>query len=251
MAFKNQVSLTAAQREQYNEEGYAVLENIIPDDMLTSLRNECQRFIDQQNTEMDRLGADRLNLSHRDSRYFINMIYEQSDPIKSFLFSDLMAAICRATLGEQAYLFHEQFVVKMAKVGMSFSWHQDGAYIPFEHEPYLSCWCALDDVTEENGTIYVLPYSRAESRDYMKHTRDEESNDLIGYHGDDPGNPVVAPAGSIAIFSSTTLHRSGANTTGDIRRVLLAQYSPQPIYEPDGKPRHRVDPILKDGEKIV
>lgn len=25
------------------------------------------------------------------------------------------------------------------------------------HKPYLTCWCTLDDVSEENGTVYVLP----------------------------------------------------------------------------------------------
>ena len=29
--------------------------------------------------------------------------------------------------------------------------------------------------------------------------RDEELNDLVGYHGDDPGEPVIAPAGSITL----------------------------------------------------
>jgi ectoine hydroxylase-related dioxygenase (phytanoyl-CoA dioxygenase family) len=31
----------------------------------------------------------------------------------------------------------------------------------------LTCWIALDDVTEANGTVYLLPYSRAGTRDVI------------------------------------------------------------------------------------
>ena len=43
---------------------------------------------------------------------------------------------------------------------MSFSWHQDGAYVHArvgEHPECVTVWCALDDVHEANGTIYILP----------------------------------------------------------------------------------------------
>ena len=41
------------------------------------------------------------------------------------------------------------------------------------------------------------------------------------------GPPAIA--GSLAVFSHQTLHRSGANTTKNMRRVYLAQYSCAPI----------------------
>ena len=58
---------------------------------------------------------------------------------------------------------------------------------------------------------------------------DPKTNDRIGYEGTDPGLPVLVPAGSLAVFSHQTLHRSGANTTKNMRRVYLAQYSCSPI----------------------
>jgi hypothetical protein len=35
---------------------------------------------------------------------------------------------------------------------------------------------------------------------------DEETNGRIGYFGDEPGIPVIIPAGSIACFSSTVFY---------------------------------------------
>ena len=134
---------------------------------------------------------------------------------------------------------------------MKFGWHQDSGYVGHPHRPYLTTWCALDDVSEENGTVYVLPYSRAGTREVCKHTREEGSNDLIGYHGDDPGVPIVAPAGSIAVFSSCTFHRSGANHSDRVRRVYLPQYSADIILDKEGKkPQGQCIPFLKNGERI-
>lgn len=156
-----------------------------------------------------------------------------------------MVQVAEAALGDTVYLFNEQYVVKAAERGMKFGWHQDSGFIPYAHRPYLTCWIALDDVTEANGTVYLLPYSRAGTRDVVEHVHDEVSGDRIGYFGEDPGDAVIVPAGSIACFSSTLFHRSGSNTTDQMRRVYLAQYSAEPIFSDDGsRPRHLAEPIL-------
>jgi ectoine hydroxylase-related dioxygenase (phytanoyl-CoA dioxygenase family) len=244
------MSLTEEHVRQYRDDGFFVLEEVLPADDLDALRGECQRFIDERDREMDRLGVDTLDLDHRGSRYFVHA-YGKSRPVERFLSSGLMVEIAQAALGDTVYLFNEQYVVKAAERGMKFGWHQDSGFIEYEHPPYLTCWIALDEVTEANGTVYLLPYSRAGTRDVVEHVRDDETNDLVGYFGDDPGDPVIVPAGSIACFSSTLFHRSGPNTTDSVRRVYLAQYSTEPILSDDrSKPRHLAEPLLVDGDRV-
>jgi ectoine hydroxylase-related dioxygenase (phytanoyl-CoA dioxygenase family) len=235
---------------QFRDEGFLVLESVLPGSELEALRGECRRFVDERDREMDRLGVDRLDLDHRGSRYFVHA-YGKSPAVERFLFSELMAQIAKAALGDTVYLFNEQYVIKAAERGMKFGWHQDSGFIPYAHRPYLTCWIALDDVTEANGTVYLLPYSRAGTREVVEHVRDEETNDLIGYFGADPGDPVIVPAGSIACFSSTLFHRSGPNMTDRMRRVYLAQYSAEPILSEDrSRPRHLAEPFLVDGQRV-
>src|SRR5580765_178917 len=213
------------------------------------LRDEAAKFVSKLHAEMDAAGTDTLEANIRDNRYFIANRYQESDRVHTFLFGDVIAEICRATLGPNAFLFYEQFVLKAAEKGVHFSWHQDSGYVRAAHKPYVSCWCALDDMTEENGTVYMLPYSRAGTKTRVEHVKDEKTNDFVGYHGDDPGEPVICPAGSIAVFSSTCFHRSGFNRTPKPRRVYLAQYSPEPILR-DGKPTILAEPFLKDGKRV-
>jgi ectoine hydroxylase-related dioxygenase (phytanoyl-CoA dioxygenase family) len=237
-------------RRQFQDEGFFVLQGVISDDDLTALRYECQRFIDRRDREMAAAGTEVLGLDQRGLRYFVNDCSVDSPRLRRFVFGDLMAEICRATLGGDAYLFNDQYVVKGAEAGTSFGWHQDSGYVGYSHAPYLTCWCALDDVNEANGTVYLLPYERAGTRDVVPHRRDEKTNDMVGYFGSDQGVPVNLPAGSIACFSSTLFHRSGANTTPQLRRVYVVQYSSEPILTEDrSRLRHQAVRFLEGGAK--
>jgi len=149
-------------------------------------------------------------------------------------------------LCEPLYLFNEQFVVKSARTGASFAWHQDSAYVGFEHEPYVTLWIALDDTDVKNGCVYVLPRDLDRERQIEPHRWDPVGKEKVGYEGPDAGIAVEVSAGSVLVFSSLTLHRSGANTTDHARRAYICQYSSVPILDPaTGAPKHfatRVQP---------
>jgi len=65
------------------------------------------------------------------------------------------------------------------------------------------------------------------------------------------GDPVICPAGSIAVFLSNVFHRSGPNTTPTPRRVFLPQYSPSPVLKADGTPFYIAEPFLRDGQVVA
>jgi ectoine hydroxylase-related dioxygenase (phytanoyl-CoA dioxygenase family) len=240
--------ITTAHARRFRDEGYFVVEDALPPTDLATLRAECQRFVDERDREMTRLGVDTLDLCHRGRRYFVHA-YGKSPAVQRFLFSGLMARAAQAALGDTVYLFNEQYVVKAAERGLAFGWHQDSGFIPYPHPPYVTCWIPLDDVTQANGTVYLLPYPRSDTRAVVEHRRDEKTNDLIGYFGDDPGDPVIVPAGSIVCFSSTLFHRGGANATDQPRRVYIAQYSAKPILNEDrSRPRHLAEALLIAGQ---
>ncbi|HEX4156666.1 MAG TPA: phytanoyl-CoA dioxygenase family protein [Acidobacteriaceae bacterium] len=248
--------ITEQQRELYQTEGYMILPGVIPPAMLEMLREECSYYLGYYDSIMDAKGVQTENISHRGKRYFINNRYRLSSRLWQFIFSDLMANVARVTVGPEAYLFHEQWVVKGAEQGMKFAWHQDSGYVKWynpatQHKPYVTCWCTLDDVNEDNGTVYLLPHSRAGTKQQIvDHTKEAGTNDLIGYTGDDPGDAVIVPAGSIVAFDSYVFHRSGPNKTDRMRRIYLPQYSAAPIDRPDGKPWAMATPFLKGSKNI-
>jgi ectoine hydroxylase-related dioxygenase (phytanoyl-CoA dioxygenase family) len=235
---------------QYRDEGYFVLERAVQGDDLELLRSGAQFSMDRLDAEMDAAGVDRIGINARGKRYFSPMVYQDRPELRAFALGPTMADICRAVLGEEAYLFWEQYVIKAADPDTTFAWHQDSGYVHENHEPYLTCWIALDDVNEENGSVYLLPYSRSGIRSYIKHVK-IDTGDAVCYFGSDPGLPVVVPAGSIVCFSSTVIHRSGPNLTDRLRRVYLLQYSADVIMDRSGdEPWGSFEQFLHEGRRL-
>jgi hypothetical protein len=244
--------ITTEHRQQYRDEGYFILEAAIPAVQLQVLRDACDTLIAVMHQEMDRLGTDHIHISHRGQRYHIAKQYDQVPELRSYIFGELMADVCRATIGNDAWLFYDQYVVKAAEQGIHFAWHQDSGYLGFPHRPYVTVWAAVDDMTVENGTAYILPFSRSGIRTMVEHIRQPDTGDRVGYFGREPGIPAVVPAGSLVVFSSVTFHRSGANTTNRMRRAYVTQYSAEPIYRPGtDELMHLAVPFLKEGRNIA
>ena len=241
--------ITDDHRKQYQRDGYFILERAIGEEHLTILRDSCDHLIDLMHQEMDRLGTDHIHISHRGKRYHIAKKYDQSPRLTEYVFSDLMADVCKATIGDTAFLFYDQYVAKAAEQGISFSWHQDSGYVDFNHNPYVTVWAAVDDMSIENGTAYVLPWSKCGIRSRVEHIRDPQTGDKVGYFGSEEGIPAVVPAGSLVVFSSLTFHRSGANTTDKMRRAYVTQYSTERLLDPEtDELMHLGVPFLKDGQ---
>jgi hypothetical protein len=244
-------------RRQFGEDGYFILEDAIDPGTLAMLRGECDHFVAREDARMDALGVDVLDITHRNKRYHASFCIRDRAVLGQFVFGSAMEGICRALLGPDAFLFYDQFVVKGADAGMALAWHQDSGYVnavdgDLSHRPYITCWCPLDDVTEENGTVFILPQSASGIRDATPHRYDPETNDWVGYDGPLEGVPVRARAGSVAVFSSLTLHSSGPNRTNRMRRAYLAQYSPEPVLTADRRLLWgNALPFLKDGERVV
>jgi ectoine hydroxylase-related dioxygenase (phytanoyl-CoA dioxygenase family) len=249
----------ASQSEQFAAEGYAVFERVLQGPILEMLREQCSLFIAREDARMDALGVDIIGITHRGRRYFANQCQQAQPALRQMLFSPIMAQVCRATLGDDAYFFFDQFVVKGPEGGMPFGWHQDSGYVvgnggPSDHLPYLTCWCPLDDATAENGTVRLIPFSsEPKSRaGILPHQRQAQTNDLIAQADNARMRTVDAAAGSIVAFSSRLLHSTGPNLTSRLRRVYLAQYTAEAMLNPGTRHlRNNAVPLLRNGEQVT
>jgi ectoine hydroxylase-related dioxygenase (phytanoyl-CoA dioxygenase family) len=248
-----------AQSEQFATQGYAVFDRVLEGPLLEMMREQCGQFVAREDARMDELGVDTIGISHRGRRYFANECQRAQPDLRAMLFSQVMADICRATLGPDAYFFFDQFVVKGPEGGLPFSWHQDSGYVvgnggPVDHAPYLTCWCPLDDATAQNGTVRVLPFDVVPQakENILPHPRQPGTNDLVGWTDDTGAITVEAKAGSVVAFSSLLLHATGANESDRARRVYLAQYTREAMLNPGTRHlRRNAIPVLRRGEQVT
>lgn len=219
----------------FNKNGYVTAETPLDAQDLKMLRDVCTALLDEP-PEDGGEGLHTIGLGRR--RQFLRHRHPDFPELEKFLLEGAPAKLAASLFDGNAYLFNEQFVVKGPKTGAAFAWHQDGAYVGFDHKNYLTVWIALDAATEENGCVYLIPRNLEENPGIDPHEWVEESNELNGYFGDETGEAIEVPEGSVVGFSSVTLHRSGSNITDKPRRAYVCQFSPEPIIDPEtGEPK--------------
>ncbi len=253
-------TVTPAQLDQFDTRGFFLLERVIPAAHLELLRRLADDAVEARRVGGKVGAAEGEQLMDTDGgRYFVFGLEEERPEIYGALFGDWAVAIIGA-LTDESDMFHTEFVVKQGgrRDGTTrFGWHQDGGYntapgaggAKVPQTPHLSLWCALDDMSAANGGLRVLPFERnpidhpvkfmapprpgARPQPMFEHRRvtpageniNNLSGDIAGYFGDDPGDLVEVPAGSVVVFSALTLHGSGANSTPAPRRALNIAYS--------------------------
>jgi ectoine hydroxylase-related dioxygenase (phytanoyl-CoA dioxygenase family) len=242
---ENPMAMTISQSalSQYHCEGYMILENCISQDMVSLMSRSCAELLQQGETTVDNAVGGRAH-------QFLFSPRSKKPELDRFNFGEFASELCRQTLGPDVWHINDQFSYKQARTGGTFHWHQDGAYIGAEHKPYLTVWITLCDMTEQNGTVRVVPRSRAIAKDTVYGAK-ELVEGYEQYIGQDTGVPVIVPAGSLAAFRSDIFHASTANDSAQPRIAYITQYSAEEIVGIPGQGMHIVGrPFLKD-EAVV
>ena len=239
-----QIEISRAKVEQYRRSGYFAFQGAIGPQLLEGLQAACDELVDGMESRIDGGEAPGANRSGR--RFLFGGAHGQSPALASFAFGELMERVCRALLGDTAFLWRDLLLAKRDEGTPRFAWHQESGYIAADHPAFVSCLCALDDIDRKNGALYLLPLDRAADLGRVDHLGSGS-----GYEGEETGVRLDMPAGSVAVFSSMVFHRVGANTTGRLRRTYLLQYSPEPLPGADGgKAGGYAVPFLDGGERL-
>ncbi len=104
--------------------------------------------------------------------------------------------------------------------------HSDWAYFRAQDYPQtvVSSAIALDDMTEENGTMRFWPGTNQE---FVEHERTDNGLEVPAEHVDEAAAETIeAPAGSLLLFDSVVWHDSSPNLTADPRRVMIYSHYP-------------------------
>lgn len=218
-------------------------------------------------------------ISRKGYRYFLGGRYFDDSGLRRFMRGPRMTEIATAVLGPEVYVHWDQFTVKgpesagardadapaglregevfenhfiegYPKRSNSWAWHQDGAYIPAWNKPHLTVWIALDDMSEENGTLRVLPYAHAGGGAPVDHGVPSNAHHKTAALDADSGIAMLIPAGGAVVMSSNVFHCSRPNRSAALRRSLLAQYVAEPVTGEDGRQIHFADPLAIDGRRV-
>ncbi len=145
--------------------------------------------------------------------------------------SPRIVEVATQIMGEEIYHYHSKMMLKEAKTGGAWEWHQDYGYwynYGCLKPQLISCLIALDGADLQNGCLQVLPGSHSLGRIDHGKTGDQTGADIERVNvllDRAPPHFVEAAPGDVLFFHCNLLHRSDANRSDRSRWSLICCYN--------------------------
>ena len=223
--------LTSEQIDEYRTQGYLVIKDALSPKTLAELRAVTERIVAGAaglTTHSDLLDLEPTHTPKQPrvrrikKPHLVDPFYRElaADPQITDRISPLIGPNIRLRSGGKVNM-------KSAGYGAPVEWHQDWAFYPHTNDDVLAVGLLLDDATEENGPMLVLPGSHL-GPVYDHHSQgvfcgaidvaqiDLNLSDAV---------PLLGRAGSMTIHHARLVHGSNMNRSTQPRRLLLYEYA--------------------------
>ncbi len=137
-----------------------------------------------------------------------------------------LLGVVKSLIGETPLLFQDMALLKPPRIGREKPWHQDHAYFNYDLDTRVAgVWIALDEATEDNGCMVIVPGSHRKGPVIHFRRRDWQICDTDARQ--DPPVAVPLPPGGALFFASMLHHGTPTNRSDSRRRAVQFHYCPE------------------------
>jgi hypothetical protein len=220
--------LSDAAVRQYHEDGYYLAKGFFDAEEIGLLLRSAK-----EDHELDRRSFGRADGEGGVVR--LSLWNHPGDGIYGmFARCERMVRSCEKVLGGEVYHYHSKMILKDAKVGGAWAWHQDYGYW-YQNgviQPLLtSAFVAVDPCTRENGCLQVIKNSHHCGRVNHVLTGEqagadrERVDEILKRPGQFPLVYVEMDPGDALFFHCNLLHRSDQNRSDKSRWAMICCYN--------------------------
>ena len=238
--------LSEMQLQQYSEEGYLLLPQLVPADTLADLN---QRFLDIVMGLHPCSGAMKIMrdvmvvkgaIEPETALHGVNKLFclEDDDVLNRFAALPELVRCVQCLIGDEIYSLTSNVFNKPPRVDGKHPLHQDIRY--FSMRPVstiVASWTAMLPTSRANGCLAVIPGSHRQGVlthgtpdwDYLNH----------GFFGIEDldlerRQHVEMQPGDTLLFHPLLIHGSGRNRTDEFRRAISVHYASARCESPKG-----------------
>lgn len=219
--------LTREQIAFYREHGYLGVENVLSQREVDDLRRVTDAFVEKSRGVAEHTEVFDLEPGHTPENPKLRRLkspIEQHEVYRNALHHEKILDVVSQLIGYGLRCNGNKLNMKQPGYGSPVEWHQDWAFYPHTNDDLLAVGVVLDDMTEENGPLLVIPGSH-EGPVYDHHLDGHFCGAVTDPTFSDKGTtPVMVKAGGLTIHHVRMLHGSVSNTSDQPRRLLLFQY---------------------------
>lgn len=224
--------LSQAQREFYFDNGYLVLERIVPAEWVEEARAVTREMVERSRALKKSDAIFDLEPGHTAEAPRLRRL---SSPVEHhpfywrFTSQSIIADVAADLVGPDVKFHHSKLNFKWAGGGEEVKWHQDISYWPHTNYSPLTIGAYLYDVGPEQAPLGVIPKSH-QGELYDQYNDKGEwvgclSQAQVARVPVASAAYLMGPAGSITVHNCRTIHGSKPNLSERGRPLLLNTYS--------------------------
>lgn len=237
--------ISKEQIEQFNQQGYLVVENVISEQDIKALSQDLHNWVQESRAHDQAWGAtldgrSRFDVDPQDhssdhpSLRRISSPTEISENYFKVAMNSDMTKIAGQLIGGSGIRFHHSKVnAKLPHTVTSVKWHQDFPFTPHTNDDMITALLMIGDVTQENGPLLVVGgshqgplYNHWQNNTFtgmvMPDIVQKNCQDYISCTG---------KAGSVCFMHTRLLHSSGPNATDMSRNLFITVYAAEDAKE--------------------
>lgn len=235
-------TLSSTQINQFNRDGFLFLENAIPESALEKLQNEFEQWKEESRKYNAPYGmmfdnrprfdiepghsADKPALRRIASPVEISATY--LDVMRNNRGLDAVVDI----LGPNIKFENAKINSKQPGAATQVKYHQDFLFEPHTNDDIITVLFFIDDVTEENGPLEVVPGTH--KGPLYEHWQDGvfigAVSDAIATEMKIQAVSCYGPAGSACLMHARLLHGSAPNLSDKPRTLFICEYMAEDAY---------------------
>lgn len=230
--------LTRAQVAAFWRDGVLTVPDAVTPEQLARLNADLAGWVDESRAHSKPFGPPTLDdrprfdmgAEHSAEHPALRRVNNPSDISQAYL--DVMCDartvdMAADLLGPNLKFHHCKINVKLPGARTEVAYHQDFAYTPHTNDDVVTALLMLDDVTEENGCLMVVPgthkgpiFSLFKDGVFIGRMADEIESDML-----ERQIPVTGKAGSVCLMHTRLAHGSAANSSQRPRGLYICVYT--------------------------
>ncbi len=253
--------LTKEQIQNYHQDGYLVIENYLSNEEIDVLNTNAQKLIDEfKMSDVKIFSTD--NQSNVLDNYFLESAYKSScffeenafdkngqlvldksvainkighamhdlEPdCEKIAYKKSLYEIMLSVGASQPVIVQSQYIFKQPNIGAKVNPHIDSTFIYTEPMTCVAAWIAMQDATEENGCLNVIPGSHLsypiqeryiKNEDGMSTSFTKTAHERVDWDLDQL-QPLPVKKGSLVLLHGELVHASKANISDKSRHAFV------------------------------
>ena len=257
------MQLTSEELIRFNKDGFIILRKFLDgkscDAILEVAKRHLSQHIEPIETELgysEGSKAERTqNIDYSSSDEPIKVVrrlrqvYGRDKLFEQWMEDESIRPVLQQILKDQVVLttaHHNSIMTKIPYVSAPTAWHQDRRYWRYSDDNLVSVWLALDDETQDNGALELIPAS------HKMRLSPEQFDDKEYFSKNHAMNkPIIKSKvsvelkkGDVLLFHSLLLHRANKNNTSNTKISFVYTVKGAKTYAEPGSRSEEFQEIL-------